>query len=162
MSQPIWADPREPRHRLQAAAEEGAGDAGADARGAATVSHSGKVRGLLRSLPSGLSHRPAPWRAHGAAMGRSELQNRRTECEQAGLRCAWPAPDQHAQDEELRPQDRPAARRGGGAAGVQKDGGLPLDVPVPSKRGLSHHPRRGAPQVAAHPGTRRVQACEVP
>ena len=55
-----WADPCEPGHRLQAAAEEGAGDAGADAGGAAAVSHSGEVRGLLRSLPSGLSHRPAP------------------------------------------------------------------------------------------------------
>ena len=51
-------------------------------------------------------------------MGRPELQNRRAECEQAGLRCAGPASDQHAQDEELRPQDRPAARCGGGAAGV--------------------------------------------
>ena len=52
--------PCQPGHRLQAAAQEGAGDAGADAGGTATVSHSGKVRGLLRSLPSGLSHRPAP------------------------------------------------------------------------------------------------------
>ena len=60
----------------------------------------------------------SPRRAHGAAMGRPELQNRRAECEQAGLRCARPAPNQHAQDEELRPQDRPAARRGGGTAGV--------------------------------------------
>ena len=44
----------------------------------------------------------------------------------------------------------------------KKDGGLPMDVPVPSKRELSHHPRCGAPQVADRPGTRRVQACEVP
>ena len=92
-------------------------------------------------------------------MGRPELQNRRAECEQAGLRCAGPTSDQHAQDEELRPQDRPAACCGGGAAGVQKDGELPLDVPVAGEGGLSHHARRGAAQVAAHPGTRWVQAC---
>ena len=95
-------------------------------------------------------------------MGRPELQNRRTECEQAGLRCAGAASNQHTQDEELRPQDRPAARCGGGAAGVQKDGGLPLDVPVTGEGGLSHHTRRGTPQTAAHSGTRRMQACEVP
>ena len=92
-------------------------------------------------------------------MGRPELQNRRAECEQAGLRCAGPTSNQHAQDEELRPQDRPAACCGGGAAGVQKDGELPLDVPVAGEGGLSHHARRGAAQVAAHPGTRWVQAC---
>ena len=92
-------------------------------------------------------------------MGRPELQNRRTECEQAGLRCAWPAPDQRAQDEELRPQDRPTARCGGGAAGVQKDGGLSLDVPVPGEGGLPHYTRRGTAQIAVHLGTRGVQAC---
>ena len=92
-------------------------------------------------------------------MGRPELQNRRTECEQAGLRCAWPASDQHAQDEKLRPQDRPAARGGGSAAGVQKDGGLPLDVPVTGEGGLSHYTRRGTAQIAAHSGARRMQAC---
>ena len=63
------------------------------------------------------------------------------------------------QDEELRPQDRPAACCGGGAAGVQKDGGLPLDVPVPGEGGLPHHTRRGAAQIAAHSGARRMQAC---
>ena len=62
-------------------------------------------------------------------------------------------------DEELHPQDRPAARCGGGAAGVQRDGGLPLDVPIPCEGGLPHHPRRSTPQTAAHPGTRRVQTC---
>ena len=157
-----WTDSCEPGHRLQAAAEKGTGDAGADAGGTAAVPHSGEVRGLLRSLPPGLSHRPAPGRAHGAAMGRPELQNRCAECEQAGLRCARPASNQHAQDEELRPQNRPAARCGGGAAGVQKDGRLPLDVPVPGEGGLPHYARRGAPQIAAHPGTRRVQACAFP
>ena len=85
-----------------------------------------------------------------------------THLEQAGLRCAGAASAQHTQDEELHPKDRPAARGGGGAAGVQKGGGLPLDVPVPSKRGLSHYTRRGAPQVAAHLGARRVQACALP
>ena len=94
-------------------------------------------------------------------MGRSEFQNRCAECEQAGLRCAGPASDQHTQDEKLRPQDRPAARRGGGTAGIQKDGGLSLDVPVPGEGGLPHHTWRGAPQTAAHPGTRGVQACSI-
>ena len=89
-------------------------------------------------------------------MGRSELQNRRTECEQTGLRCAWPTSDQHAQDEELRPQDCPAARCGSGAAGVQRDSGLPLDVPIPSEGGLPYHARRGASQIAAHLRTRRL------
>ena len=37
--------------------------------GAAAVYHPGKVRGLLRSLSSGLGNRPAPRRAHGAAVG---------------------------------------------------------------------------------------------
>ena len=60
-------------------------------------------------------------------------------------RCAGAAPDQHAQDEEFRPQDRPATRRGGGAAGVQKDGRLSLDVPVPGEGGLPHYARRGTP-----------------
>ena len=32
-----------------------------------------------------------------------------TECEQAGLRCAGTASNQHAKDEELCPQDCPAA-----------------------------------------------------
>ena len=48
----------------------------------------------------------------------SELQNWCAECEQTGLRCARPAPNQHAQDEELRPQDRPATCCGGSAARV--------------------------------------------
>ena len=89
-------------------------------------------------------------------MGRSEFQNRCAECEQAGLRCARPASNQHTQDEELRPQDRPAACGSGGAAGVQKDGGLPLDVPVPGEGGLPHYARRGAPQTAVHLRTRRL------
>lgn len=38
-----WTDSREPGYRLQAAAEEGAGDAGADEGGASAVSHSSKV-----------------------------------------------------------------------------------------------------------------------
>ena len=37
-----WTDPCEPGHRLQAAAEKGAGDAGADAGGVAAVPHSGE------------------------------------------------------------------------------------------------------------------------
>lgn len=64
-----WTDSREPGHRLQAAAEEGAGNAGADTGGAAAVSHPGKVRGLLRSVPSGLGHWSAPGRADGATVG---------------------------------------------------------------------------------------------
>ena len=64
-----WADPCEPGHWLQAAAQEGTGDAGTDAGGTTTVPYPSKVRGILRSVPSGLSHRPAPWRAHGAAVG---------------------------------------------------------------------------------------------
>ena len=95
-------------------------------------------------------------------MGRPELQNRCAECEQAGLRCAGPTSNQHAQDEKLRPQDRPAARRGGGAAGVQRGGRLPLDVPVPGEGGLPHYARRGAAQTAVHSGARRMQACEIP
>ena len=81
------------------------------------------------------------------------------ECEQAGLRCAGPASDQHTQDEELHPKDRSAACGGGSAAGVQRGGGLPLDVPFASKGGLSHYTRRGAAQIAAHSGARRMQAC---
>ena len=68
---------------------------------------------------------------------------------------------QHAQDEKLHPKDRPAARRGGGTAGIQKDGGLSLDVPVPGEGGLPHHTRRGAAQIAAHSGARRMQACSI-
>ena len=90
------------------------------------------------------------------------LLNRCAECEQAGLRCARSAPNQHAQDEELRPKDRPATRCGGGAAGVQRDSRLPLDVSVSREGGLSYHARRGAPQTAAHLGTRGVQACALP
>ena len=49
------------------------------------------------------------------------------------------------EQQEIRPQDRPAACCGSSAAGVQRDGGLPLDVPVPCEGGLPHHARRGAP-----------------
>jgi len=50
----------------------------------------------------------------------------------------------HTQDGELHPQNRPAARCGEGAVGVQKGGGLPVDVPVSSEGGLPAHPWRGA------------------
>ena len=33
---------------------------------------------------------------------------------------------------------------------------FPLDVPVTCEGGLPHHPRRGTPQTAAHPGTCRL------
>ena len=36
---------------------------------------------VLRTLPPGPGHRPAPGRAHGAPVGRPGLRNGRTECE---------------------------------------------------------------------------------
>ena len=50
-----WADPCEPGHRLQAAAQEGAGDAGAGrGRNLQKVPHSGEGRtGYYEALPSG-------------------------------------------------------------------------------------------------------------
>ena len=41
------ADPGEPSHRLQAAAEKGAGDAGADRGGTTAIPYPSEVRGLL-------------------------------------------------------------------------------------------------------------------
>ena len=39
---------------------------------------------------------------------------------------------------------------------------LSLDVPVACQGGLSHYTRRGAAQIAAHSGARRMQACALP
>ena len=39
------------------------------------------------------------------------------------------------EDPRLHPQAGPAARRGGGAAAVSGDGGLPVDVPLTGQRG---------------------------
>ena len=54
------------------------------------------------------------------------------------------------------PKPKNSVRSGSGAAGVQRNSELPLDVPIPGKRGLPYHARRGASQIAAHLRTRRL------
>ena len=48
------------------------------------------------------------------------------------------------------------ALRGGGAAAVSGDGGLPVDVPLTGQRGYAHDARGGAPTAPDHSGAGRV------
>ena len=48
------------------------------------------------------------------------------------------------------------ALRGGGAAAVSGDGGLPVDVPLASQRGCAHDAGSGAPAAPDHFGAGRV------
>ena len=48
------------------------------------------------------------------------------------------------------------ALRGGGAAAVSGDGGLPVDVPLTGQRGSAHDARGGAPTAPDHSGAGRV------
>ena len=76
--------------------------------------------------------------------------------EQAGLRGEGAAPGEHPQNPRLHPQAGPAARRGGGAAAIPGDGGLPVDVPLTGQRGYAHDARGGAPTAPDHSGAGRV------
>ena len=71
------------------------------------------------------------------------------------------APGEHPQDPRLHPQAGPAARRGGGAAGVSGDGGLPVDVPLAGQRGHAHDTGSGAPAAPDHSGAGRVQENQI-
>ena len=66
------------------------------------------------------------------------------------------APGEHPQNPRLHPQAGPAARRGGGAAAIPGDGGLPVDVPLTGQRGYAHDARGGAPTAPDHSGAGRV------
>ena len=76
--------------------------------------------------------------------------------EQAGLRGKGTAPGERSQNQGVHSQTGPAARRGGGAAAVSEDGGLPVDVPLAGQRGHVHDARGGAPAAPDHSGAGRV------
>ena len=101
-------------------------------------------------------HRPAAGRTAGPPVGRPGLQDRDPDGEQAGLRGAGTAPGERTEDPRLRPQAGPAARRGGGAAGVSGDGGLPVDVPLAGQRGCTPDAGRGATAAPDYSGAGRV------
>ena len=101
-------------------------------------------------------HRPAAGRTAGPPVGRPGLQDRDPDREQAGLRGEGTAPGERPEDPRLHPQAGPAARRGGGAAGVSGDGGLPVDVPLAGQRGYAHDTGSGAPTAPDHSGAGRV------
>ena len=101
-------------------------------------------------------YRPAAGRTAGPPVGRPGLQDRDPDREQAGLRGEGAAPGEHPQNPRLHPQAGPAARRGGGAAAIPGDGGLPVDVPLTGQRGYAHDARGGAPTAPDHSGAGRV------
>ena len=111
---------------------------------------------LFLTVSSGLMHRPAPGRATGPPVGRPGFQNRDLDREQAGLRGKGTAPGERSQNQGVHSQTGPAARRGGGAAAVSEDGGLPVDVPLAGQRGHVHDARGGAPAAPDHSGAGRV------
>ena len=92
----------------------------------------------------------------GPPVGRSGLQDRDPDREQAGLRGEGAAPGERPQDTGLHPQTGPAARRGGGAAAVSGDGGLPVDVPLAGQRGCTPDAGRGATAAPDYSGAGRV------
>ena len=53
------------------------------------------------------------------------------------------------------------ALRGGGAAAVSGDGGLPVDVPLAGQRGHAHDTGRGAPTAPDYSGAGRVQENQI-
>ena len=101
-------------------------------------------------------YRPAAGRTAGPPVGQPGLQDRDPDREQAGLRGEGAAPGERPQNQGVRPQAGPAVRRGGGAAAVSGDGGLPVDVPLAGQRGRSHDAGSGAPAAPDHSGAGRV------
>ena len=99
-------------------------------------------------------------RTAGPPVGRSGLQDRDPDREQAGLRGEGAAPGERPQDTGLHPQTGPAARRGGGAAAVSGDGGLPVDVPSPVKEDVPLTPgavRRRLQIILERAGCKRIR-----
>ena len=107
---------------------------------------------FLLDLCTGL----AEGRTAGPPVGRPGLQDRDPDREQAGLRGEGAAPGEHPQNPRLHPQAGPAARRGGGAAAIPGDGGLPVDVPLTGQRGHPYDAGSGAPAAPDHSGAGRV------
>ena len=107
---------------------------------------------FLLDLCTGL----AEGRTAGPPVGRPGLQDRDPDREQAGLRGEGTAPGERPEDPRLHPQAGPAARRGGGAAAIPGDGGLPVDVPLTGQRGHPYDAGSGAPAAPDHSGAGRV------
>ena len=94
-------------------------------------------------------------------MGGSELRDRCADRQQAGVHGKWRIADHPAQNQGVHAKTGAAACGAGRAAGVQKDGGLPLDVSVPGEGGSTDHARCGTKAASDDTGAGRLQACQI-
>lgn len=117
---------------MQAAAEKGKGNAGADSAGNHAVSHTGKGGRILRALPSGADHRHAPWRDPRAEMAGSESENRRASHLTAGAEGQRKGADLRTENEILQPHDSAAARNDRTAGRTENANRQRVDFPVPA------------------------------
>ena len=115
---------------MQAAAEKGKGNAGADSAGNHAGSHTGKRGGILRAIPPGADHRHAARRDSCAEMAGSESENGRASHLAAGVEGQRKGADLHAENKILQPYDFAAVRNDRTAGRAENANRQRVDFPV--------------------------------
>ena len=147
---------------MQAAAEEKRRDADPDPGGNAAVSDPGEAGWVLRIVPAGAGHGTAVGGDSGTPMVGPELHHRGAADHQISHLYRKGTGHHRAENQVLHPLHHPPAQPSEGVGGVQKDGEIPVDVPVPSERGRTHRTQLRTAEDAADLGEGWMQGGAVP